>query len=113
METMARMGGIDFPFKVGREQIAAAFQLLIQQTRLRDGTRRITHITEIGGMEGDKVVLQELFRFDEEGPGLGPDGRLPGRLKASGLRPRFMQKLENASFKLPNELFMPGPGPRK
>jgi pilus assembly protein CpaF len=113
IETMALMGGIDFPIKVVREQIASAIQLLIQQSRLRDGSRRITYITEIGGMEGDKVVLQEIFRFEEEGSGLGPDGRLAGRLKACGLRPRFMHKLEGAGFKLPNELFMPGNGVRK
>src|SRR5213078_4631762 len=63
IETMALMGGIDFPIRVVREQMAAAIQLIVQAARMRDGSRRITSITEMAGMEGDRVVMQELFRF--------------------------------------------------
>ena len=108
IETMALMGGIDFPIKVIREQFASAVQLIVQQARLRDGSRKITYITEVAGMEGDKVVLQELFRFNEEG--LDANGKVKGALRPSGLRPSFMPKLEQAGFKLPAELFMPAGG---
>src|SRR5256714_1008755 len=77
IETMALMGGIDFPIKVIREQVASAIELIIQQARLRDGSRRITHVTEMAGMEGDKVVLQDIFKFDGT------------QLVATGLRPLF------------------------
>jgi pilus assembly protein CpaF len=106
IETMALMGGIDFPVKVIREQIASAIHLIIQQSRLRDGSRRITSITEIGGMEGDKVVLQEVFRYEEDG--LDADGKIVGRLRAAGLRPRCMPKLEQTGFRPASDLFLPG-----
>ena len=107
VETMALMGGIDFPIKVIREQMASAVDVIIQQARMRDGSRKITWITEIAGMEGDKMVLQDLFRFDE---GLPPDakGKVQGILRATGQRPQFQPKLEAAGFKLPPELFMAG-----
>jgi pilus assembly protein CpaF len=104
METMALMGGIDFPVRVIREQIAAAVQLIVQQSRMRDGSRKITHVTEIGGMEGDRVIVQELFRFQEEG--LDANGKVIGKLQPSGLRPMFQAKLEAAGFKLPAEIFI-------
>jgi len=105
VETMALMGGIDFPIKVVREQLASAVQLIVQQARLRDGSRKITYITELAGMEGDRIVLQELFRFNEEG--MDANGKVKGTLRPSGLRPSFMTKLDNAGFKLPPELFIP------
>jgi pilus assembly protein CpaF len=105
METLALMGGIDFPIRVVREQIASAIHLIVQQSRLRDGTRRIVSITEMGGMEGEKVVLQELFKFSEEGH--DSNGRIKGQLNACGLRPRFLPRIEAAGFKLPLELFHP------
>jgi len=104
IETMALMGGIDFPIKVVREQMASAIQLIVHQARMRDGSRRITYVTELAGMEGDKVILQEIFRFQEEG--LDADGKLKGSLRASGLRPTFCNKLENHGFKLPQDMFM-------
>jgi pilus assembly protein CpaF len=104
IETMALMGGIDFPIKVIREQMAGAVQLIVQQARMRDGSRRITHVTEIAGMEGDKVILQEIFRFQEEG--LDAEGKIKGALRASGLRPTFCTKLETHGFKLPQDMFM-------
>ena len=104
IETMALMGGIDFPIKVIREQMASAVQLIVQQARLRDGSRRITHVTEMAGMEGDKVILQEIFRFTDEG--LDANGKVIGTMKASGLRPTFCTKLEAHGFKMPQDLFM-------
>ena len=104
IETMALMAGIDFPIRVVREQLSSAIQLLVQQARLRDGSRRITSITEISGMEGERVVTQELFRFAEQGS--DKDGRVVGELRPTGLRPGFQAKLENCGFKLPPEMFM-------
>jgi pilus assembly protein CpaF len=111
IETMALMGGIDFPIRVIREQIASAIHLIIQQARLRDGSRRVTYITEMGGMEGDKVVLQELFKYAEN-PGSELGGPVSGQLRASGLRPRFMARLEQAGFHPAADFFSPG-GPRR
>jgi pilus assembly protein CpaF len=109
IETMALMGGIDFPIKVVREQLASAVQLIVQQARMRDGSRRITYVTELAGMEGDKVILQEIFRFQDEG--LDADGKVKGSLRPSGLRPTFCSKLEVHGFKLPQELFMTNSAP--
>jgi pilus assembly protein CpaF len=105
IETMSLMAGIDFPIRVIREQIGSAVQLVIHQARLRDGSRKITHVTEIAGMEGERVVLQELFHFKEI-PG-GEDGKVNGVLASSGLRPHFMHKLETVGIKLPNDTFNP------
>src|SRR5205085_2854591 len=67
IETMALMGGIDFPVRVVREQMSSAIQLIVQASRLRDGSRKVVSITEMAGMEGDRVVMQELFRFNDQG----------------------------------------------
>jgi pilus assembly protein CpaF len=104
METMALMAGMDMPLKVIREQIASAIELIVQQARLRDGARRITAITEVIGMEGDTVVLQDIFKFAEEG--MDGDGRVIGQVRPTGLRPMFTPKLEAAGFRLPAEVFM-------
>ncbi len=104
IETMALMGGIDFPIKVVREQMASAVQMIVHQARMRDGQRKITHVTEMAGMEGDKVVLQEIFRFVDEGT--DENGKVKGSLRPSGLRPLFCHKLEAHGFKLPQEMFM-------
>jgi pilus assembly protein CpaF len=103
---MALMGGIDFPIKVVREQISSAINVIVQQARLKDGSRKVTAITEIAGMEGDKVILQELFRFQEEG--FDQNGKIVGQLRSSGMRPRFMSKLEEEGFQVPPEFFTPG-----
>jgi pilus assembly protein CpaF len=110
VETMALMGGIDFPIRVIREQLSSAVQLIIQQSRLRDGSRRITHITEICGMEGDKLVQQDLFRYEE---GVDHTGKPIGMLRASGQRPRFGDKLASVGFNPPPEFYAPGPGPMR
>jgi pilus assembly protein CpaF len=104
LETLTLMAGLDFPLKVIREQIASAIELIVQQARLRDGTRRITQITEVAGMEGDTVVLQDLFKFNEEG--VDKDGKVIGQMRPTGLRPLFTPKLEAAGFRLPPEIFL-------
>ncbi len=103
IETMSLMGGIDFPIRVIREQVASAVQLIVQQSRLRDGSRKITHVTEIVGMEGDKLIQQDLFRYEEQ---LDANGKSAGTLRSTGQRPHCTPKLEAAGFKLPTELFM-------
>ncbi len=103
LETMCLMSGMDLPVKVIREQIAAAIDLIIQQSRLKDGTRKVTSITEVAGMEGDTVVMTDIFKFEQTG--LGPDGKVLGELKPTGIRPLFSQRLEASGFKLGPEVF--------
>ncbi len=103
METMSLMAGLEMPLKVIREQIASAVDLIVQQSRLRDGSRKVTSITEVAGMEGDTVVMTEVFRFEQTG--IGPDGKLLGELKPTGIRPLFMHRLEAAGFKLGPQVF--------
>ena len=106
IETMALMAGIDFPVRVIREQIGSAIHLLVHQSRMRDGSRKITHVTEIAGMEGDKVLMQELFRFKEIPTAAG--ATVQGSLMPMGLRPQFMHKFEAAGLVVPPETFSPG-----
>ncbi len=108
LETMVLMSGMDLPLKVVRQQIASAVDLIIQQTRLKDGSRKVTAITEVVGMEGDTVVMTDIFKFEQTGVGL--NGKINGELKATGIRPNFGPKLEAAGFKLGAEIFMPPGG---
>jgi pilus assembly protein CpaF len=108
METMVLMSGMDLPLKVVRQQIASAVDLIVQQTRLKDGSRKVTAITEVVGMEGDIVVLTDIFKFEQTG--LGQNGKILGELKATGIRPIFTPRLEAAGFKLGAEVFMPPSG---
>jgi len=108
METMVMMAGMDLPLKVVRQQISSAIDLIIQQTRLKDGSRKVTAITEVAGMEGETVVLTDVFKFEQTG--LGPDGKILGDLKATGIRPIFGPRLEAAGFKLSADIFMPPSG---
>jgi pilus assembly protein CpaF len=103
METMCLMSGMDLPVRVIREQIASAIDLIIQQSRIRDGSRKVTSITEVAGMEGDTVVMTDIFRFEQTG--IATDGKVLGDLKATGIRPLFTQRLEQAGFKLGPEIF--------
>ena len=103
LETMALMSGLDMPLKVIREQIASAVDLIVQQTRMKDGTRKVTHITDVAGMEGDTIVMTDIFKFEQRG--IGPDGEILGELKPTGMRPMFMGLLENNGFKLGPEVF--------
>lgn len=106
IETLVLMAGMDLPLKVVRQQISSAVDLIIQQTRLKDGARKVTAITEVVGMEGDTVVLTDIFKFEQTG--MGPDNKIIGELKPTGIRPIFSPRLEVAGFKLGAEIFMPG-----
>lgn len=108
METMVLMAGMDLPLKVVRQQISSAIDLIIQQTRLKDGSRKVTAITEVAGMEGETIVLTDVFKFEQTGA--AQDGRILGELKATGIRPIFGPRLETAGFKLAAEIFMPPAG---
>ncbi|OQY25313.1 MAG: type II secretion system protein E [Anaerolineaceae bacterium 4572_32.1] len=103
LETLTLMAGMELPLMVVRQQIASALDLIVQQTRLRDGSRKIINITEVQGMEGDTVVLQDIFRFEEEGE---KDGKVVGRMKPMGIRPRFMDRLSAHGFNFPPSMFM-------
>ena len=104
VETMTLMSGFDLPVRAIREQMSSALDLIVHLTRLRDGTRRITHITEVQGMEGDVITMQDIFLFDF-GMGIDQNGRFKGQLKATGIRPRFAEKLQDLGVKLGAELF--------
>jgi pilus assembly protein CpaF len=104
LETMVLMAEMDLPQRAIREQMASAIQLIVHQTRLKDGTRRVTHITEVEGMEGDIITLQDIFLFDFRA-GVDEDGRYLGTLRSTGLRPRFMQTLADRGVRLPAGLF--------
>ena len=108
LETMVLMAGMDLPLKVVRQQISSAVDLIIQQTRLKDGSRKVTAITEVVGMEGDTVVLTDIFKFEQTG--VGQEGRIMGELKATGIRPIFSPRLEAAGFNLSGEIFMTSGG---
>jgi pilus assembly protein CpaF len=103
METMAMMAGMDMPLSVIREQIASAVDLIVQQTRLEDGSRKVQYITEVQGMEGDIIVLQDIFLLDIKGK--TPEGKIISELRPTGTRPRFSQRLEAHGFKLPPHIF--------
>ncbi len=109
LETMVLMSGMDLPLKVVRQQISSAIDLIIQQTRLKDGSRKVTAITEVVGMEGETVVMTDIFKFEQTGVGEG--GKILGELKATGIRPLFSPRLDAAGFKLGAEVFMASSGP--
>jgi pilus assembly protein CpaF len=104
VETMTLMSGYDLPVRAIREQMASALDLIIHLTRLRDGTRRVTHVTEVQGMDGDSLVTSDIFLFDY-GMGVDEEGRFNGRLKATGTRPRFADKLADSGVVLDDDLF--------
>jgi len=102
VETMTLMAGMELPARAIREQIASAIDLVIHQERLRDGTRKVVNITEITGMEGDIITMTDLFVFEQTS---FEDGRVIGRLRPTGLRPKFMEKIDAAGIHLPASLF--------
>ena len=108
IETMCLMAGMDLPVRAIREQVANAVQLIVHQSRLKDGTRRLTHVTEVVGMEGDVITLQDLFLFDF-GMGVDEAGRFRGHIKSMGLRPKFIERLEDLGLQLDREIFEPEP----
>lgn len=104
LETMVLLAGVELPVKAIREQIAGAIDLIIQQTRLKDGSRKIVSITEVQGMEGDVIVLQDIFSFRQEG--LTSDGKIIGRLAPTGVRPKFYERLETSGIHIPANVFI-------
>lgn len=102
IETMTLMAGMDLPIRAIREQISSALELVVHLDRMRDGTRKVTYITEIQGMEGDVVTMTDLFVFEQTG---FEEGRVIGRLRPTGLRPRFVDKIEASGIHLPASIF--------
>jgi len=115
IETLVLMSGMDLPLKVVRQQISSAVDLIVQQTRLKDGQRKVTSVTEVAGMEGDIIILSEIFKFTQTG--VSGDGKVQGEVNATGIRPNFTPRLEAAGFKLGAEVFSPksssNPNPRR
>ena len=103
LETLVLMAGLELPLKVVRQQVSSAVDLIVQQTRLKDGSRRVTAITEVAGMEGDTIVLTDIFKFEQTG--VEEDGKVLGQVKATGIRPLFTPRLEAAGYKLGAEIF--------
>ena len=102
LETMVLMAGVELPLRAIREQIASAVDLIVHQSRLKDGTRKIVNITEVQGMEGDVIVMQDVFVFEQTGV---TEGRIDGRLRPTGIRPKFVEKFEVMGIHLPPSLF--------
>jgi len=102
LETMVLMAGTDLPHRAIREQISSALHLIVHQERLRDGSRKIVNITEVQGMEGNVIVLQDLFTFEQTG---FDDGRIVGQLRPTGIRPKFTELIDGAGYHLAAEIF--------
>ena len=107
LETMVMMAGLELPVFAIRRQISSSINLIVHMARLKDGSRRVTNITEIVGMEGEIVTTQDIFRFEQTGT--SKTGQILGDLRPTGIRPHFTQKLEISGTKLRNEIFIPGP----
>ena len=103
IETMIAMGAINLPERAMRQQIAAAIQIVVQQTRLSDGARKVTSIAEITGMEGDVITMQEIFAFEKVG--VTQDGKVIGRFRATGVRPKCCERLKASGIYLPADMF--------
>src|SRR5690606_11949601 len=103
LETMISMGGIELPIRALRHQFASAVNLIIQANRLQGGPRKVTHITEVVGMEGDTVIMQDIFLFVKDG--VDEKGKAFGHFEATGVRPSFMARLEQSGIRLPANLF--------
>ena len=104
LETMVLMSGIELPVRAIREQVASAIDLIVHQSRLKDGTRRISHISEVVGMEGDVITLTDIFVFDFS-MGVDETGRSQGRIKSTGIRPKFTEKLLDLGIDLAPDIF--------
>jgi pilus assembly protein CpaF len=102
VENMILMAGMELPHRAIREQIAAALDMIVQLERMRDGSRKVINITEVEGMEGDVIVMTDIFKFEQAGI---EDGRIIGRLRSTGIRPKFMHKIEASGIHLPPTIF--------
>ncbi len=105
IETMVLMAGLELPLRAIREQVSSAIELIIHMERLRDGTRKVVHVAEVQGMEGDTIIMQDLFLFEQTGI---QNGRVMGALKSTGLRPKFAEKFAINNIDLPAEIFSVG-----
>ena len=105
LETMVMMSGMELPVRAIREQISSAIDIIIQESRLRDGSRKITNLTEVQGMEGDVITLQDIFVFEQTGR--DEYGKVFGRFKPTGIRPKFMEKLHAAGIRMTTDIFKP------
>jgi pilus assembly protein CpaF len=105
IENMVLMANLDLPARAIREQIASALNLVVQLTRLSDGSRRVTHVSEVVGMEQDVITMHDLFTFVQRG--IDADGRVIGEIAPTGIRPLFVDRLERNGFSLPVEIFQP------
>jgi len=103
IETMIAMGAVNLPERAMRQQITSAIQIVLQQTRLSDGTRKVTSVSEITGMEGDTITMQEIFVFEKLG--INSEGRVIGRFRATGVRPKVCERLKAAGIALPGNMF--------
>ena len=106
LETMVMMAGFDVPPKAIRENIASAVDLIVQQNRLRDGTRKIVAVTEVQGIDGEQVNMADIFKFEQSG--VGPDGQILGEMRATGIKPTFFGKFFQEGIVLPDSIFEPG-----
>jgi pilus assembly protein CpaF len=102
LETMVLMAGMELPVKAIREQISSAVDLIVQQSRFKDGSRKLSSVTEVQGMEGDVIVMQDIFQFEQTGV---EGGKIVGRMKPTGIRPKFIERFESANIYLPPNLF--------
>jgi pilus assembly protein CpaF len=103
LETMVLMAGMDLPEKAIREQIASAIDIIIQTVRFSDGTRKIVKMTEMTGMEGNTLVMQDFFIFDQKG--VDREGNIVGEFRPTGIRPTFMERFKVAGIELPSGIF--------
>lgn len=108
LETMVLMAGMDLPLRAIREQMASALDIIVQQARMRDGTRKITHITEVVGMEQEKITLQDIFLFIQTG--VDSEGRVQGYHKPTGIMPKFIEQFDVLGIDMPREIFFPKEG---
>jgi pilus assembly protein CpaF len=99
---MTLMAGMDLPSRAIREQVSSAIDLVVHQDRMRDGTRKVVNVTEVSGMEGDVITMTDIFVFEQSGI---ENGRIVGRLRPTGLRPKFMDQIEATGIHLPPSIF--------
>jgi pilus assembly protein CpaF len=102
LETMTLMAGMDLPVRAIREQISAAVDVIVHQERMRDGSRKVVNVTEVSGMEGDVITTTDIFVFEQMG---FENGKIIGKLRPTGLRPKFMDKIEASGIHLPASIF--------
>jgi pilus assembly protein CpaF len=108
IETMTMMAGMELPVRAIREQVSSAINMIVHEERMRDGTRTVVNISEIAGMEGDVITMTDVFVYEQTGV---ENGKVVGRLRPTGLRPKFIEKIELAGIHLPASIF--GAGPRR